>query len=256
MILKKLFRKLAILLILFTTIHGASAQGTSNLETWRRQIYDAYVLNNMPQWDRTLRAMEAEYSRNRGNELLYDLILAQYGLIGYYLGEKETGKATSLLDRAENKLETLSATPSYQAQALAFESAFISYRIGLRPIRAVVLGPRSSRAAERALAANPRYARVWVEKGNINFFAPAPFGNKSEAIKDYQKGIELMEARMHPSHRWLYLSTLVSLAGAYEKTGDLPRAIQTLEKALRYEPRFKWVKDDMLPRLKQQQAGR
>jgi tetratricopeptide (TPR) repeat protein len=252
----KLFRKSTILIVLIVAWQFSSAQGTAALETWRNQIYDAYVLNNMPQWERTARAMEAAYSRNPTNELLYDLILAQYGLIGYYLGENDNGKATSLLDRAEKNLETLSGTPSYQAQALAFESAFIGYRIGLRPIRAVVMGPRSSRAAERALQANPRYARAWVEKGNINFFAPAPFGNKSEAIKDYSKGIELMEARMHPSHRWLYLSTLVSLAGAYEKTGDLPRAIQTLEKALRYEPRFKWVKDDMLPKLRAQQAGR
>jgi tetratricopeptide (TPR) repeat protein len=255
LILKKLFRKLAIFLILFTTIHGASAQGTSSLETWRNQIYEAYVLNNMPQWDRTLRAMEAAYSRNPTNELLYDLTLAQYGLIGYYLGNNENSKAEPLLEKAEKNREALAKTPAYAAAAHAFEAAFIGYRISLRPIRAVVIGPRSSRAADRAIEADARYARSYVEKGNIMFFAPAPFGNKSEAIKDYQKGIELMENNMHPSHRWLYLSTLVSLAGAYEKTGDLPRAIQTLEKALRFEPRFKWVKDDMLPKFRAQQAG-
>lgn len=252
----KLFRNLAILLILITTFHGASAQGTAALETWRNQIYDAYVLNNMPQWDRAVRNMDATYGRNPSGELLYDLLLAQYGLIGYYLGNNENSKAETLLSRAEQLLEELKKTPGLQAEALAFESAFIGYRIGLRPIRAVVMGPRSSRAAEQAMQANPRYARTWVEKGNINFFAPSPFGNKSEAIKDYQKSIEMMEARMHPSHRWLYLSTLVSLANAYEKTGDLPRAIQTLEKAMRYEPRFKWVKDDMLPKLRAQQTGR
>lgn len=247
-----MFRNLAIFLFLISTFKAVSAQGTANLETWRNQIYEAYVLNNMPQWDKTVRAMEAEYSRNRGNELLYDLILAQYGLIGYYLGNNENSKAEPLLSKAEQLLEELKKIPSRQAEAHAFESAFIGYRIGLRPIRAVLLGPRSSRAADRALEANPHYARAWVEKGNIDFFAPAPFGSKSAAIGHYQKGIELMEASMHPSHRWLYLSTLVSLAGAYEKTGDLPRAIQTLEKALRYEPRFKWVKDDMLPKLRAQ----
>jgi len=252
----KLFRKSTILIVLIVAWQFSSAQGSAALETWRNQIYDAYVLNNMPQWDRTVRAINVAYGRNPSSELLYDLLLAQYGLIGYYLGNNENSKAEPLLSKAEQLLEELKKNPGFQAEAHAFESAFFGYRIGLRPIRAVVMGPRSSRAAERALQANPRYARAWVEKGNINFFAPAPFGNKSEAIKDYIKGIELMEARMHPSHRWLYLSTLVSLANAYEKTGDLPRAIQTLEKALRYEPRFKWVKDDMLPKLRAQQAGR
>lgn len=250
-----MFRKLSIFLILTTVCLLGSAQGTSNLETWRNQIYEAYVLNNMPQWDRTVRAMDAAYERNPSGDLLYDLLLAQYGLIGYYLGNNENSRAEPLLSRAEQLLEELKKNPGRQAEAHAFESAFIGYRIGLRPIRAVILGPRSSRAADRALQANPRYARAWVEKGNIMFFAPAPFGNKSQAINEYQKGIELMEANMHPSHRWLYLSTLVSLAGAYEKTGDLPRAIQTLEKALRFEPRFKWVKDDMLPKIRAQQAG-
>ncbi len=251
-----MFLKLSIFLILSTSCLLLTSQGSASLENWRGQIYEAYVLNNMPQWDRTVRAMEAAYLRNPSSELLYDLLLTQYGLIGYYLGNKQNGKAEPILSRAEQLLEELRRIPGRQAEAHAFESAFIGYRIGLRPIRAVVLGPRSSRAADRAREANPQYARAWVERGNIMFFAPVPFGNKGQAIKEYQKAIELMEAGMHPSHRWLYLSTLVSLAGAYEKTGDLPQAIQTLEKALRKEPRFKWVNEEMLPKTRAQQAAK
>ena len=250
-----MLKKTFIWVMLISMSLMASAQPGADLDAWRRQIYEAYVLDQMPQWERAVRAMETAYGRQPSPELLYDLTLAQYGLIGYYLGEKEDGKARDLLSKAEKNNEALGRLSGYQAEALAFESAFIGYAIGLRPIRAVTLGPRSSRAADQAVEADPRYARAWIEKGNISFFAPAPFGSKTEAITHYEKAIRLMEARMHPSHRWLYLSTLVSLAGAYEKTGDLPRAIQTLEKALRFEPRFKWVKDEMLPEYKARQAG-
>ncbi|MEE4177662.1 MAG: tetratricopeptide repeat protein [Bacteroides sp.] len=241
--------------MLATVSFFAAAQGIAELDTWRKQIYEAYVLNNMPQWARTVRLMETAYARQPSGDLLYELTLAQYGLIGYYLGEKENGKAEVLLDKAEKNSEALSKIPGYRAEAYAFESAFIGFRIGLRPIRAVTQGPRSMRAADNAIETDDRYARAWVEKGNISFFAPAPFGSKTDAISHYEKAIQLMEANMHPAHRWLYLSTLVSLAGAYEKTGDLPHAIRTLEKALRFEPRFKWVKDEMLPKYKALQAA-
>lgn len=250
-----MLKKTILYIILATVSFFAVAQGSIELDAWRKQIYEAYVLDNMPQWERATRAMETAYGQQPSGELLYDLTLAQYGLIGYYLGQKENSKAQALLDKADKNREALAKIPDYRAEAYAFESAFIGYSIGLRPLRAVTQGPRSMRAADHALEADNRYPRAWVEKGNISFFAPAPFGSKTEAITHYEKAIQLMEANMHPSHRWLYLSTLVSLAGAYEKTGDLPRAIRTLEKALRFEPRFKWVKDEMLPKYKALQAA-
>jgi len=235
--------------ILTSWAEDASAQRSADLQNFRTEIYEAYVLNNMPQWARTVQAMEAAYRSQPSAELLYDLLLAQYGIIGYYLGNNRRSLGEPMLERAENLNNTLSDTPGFQAQASAFEAAFIAFRISLSPARALILGPRSSNAANRAEQQNSLYARVWVEKGNIQFFAPAPFGSKRQAIIYYQQAIRLMEGRMHPSHRWLYLSTLVSLANSFEKTGNVAMAIQTIEKALRFEPRFKWAKEEMLPRL-------
>ncbi|HAJ98705.1 MAG TPA: hypothetical protein DCM62_01635 [Bacteroidales bacterium] len=245
---------IALLNLLFVMLmgnaHSAQARATPNLQVFRDQIYDAYVLNNMPQWARTLQAMEAAYRATPSAELLYDLLLAQYGIIGYYLGNNRQNLGEPILKRAEALNETLEQTRGFQAQASAFQAAFIAFRISLSPARAIIIGPRSANAANRAEQLNPQYPRVWVEKGNIQFFAPAPFGSKRQSITYYQRAIRLMEANMHPSHRWLYLSTLVSLANAFEKTGNIAMAIQTLEKALQFEPRFSWAKDEMLPRLR------
>ncbi|HSV75913.1 MAG TPA: hypothetical protein VLH37_02670 [Bacteroidales bacterium] len=233
-------------------IHG---QTSSQLQNFRNQIYEAYVLNNMPRWAQTVSAMEAAYRSNPHEELLYDLLLAQYGLIGYYLGNNREREGEALLDNAQTLLRRLETLPAFQAQAHAFDAAFLAFRISLQPLRAMVLGPRSSQAASRSTEANSRYARAWVERGNIMFFAPSPFGSKERAINYYQRAVRTMEENMHPSHRWLYLSTLVSLANSFEKTGDIQMALQTVEKALRFEPRFKWAKEELLPKLQAIQSS-
>jgi len=239
---------LSVLVFSQMPLHG-STQRNSSLQLFRNQIYEAYVLNNMPQWARTLNEMEAAYQANPTPELLYDLLLAQYGIIGYYLGNNKERMGEAILQRAEDLRRILERTQGFQAQAAAFEAAFIAFRISLNPLQALILGPRSSNAANRAERLNPQYPRVWIEKGNIMFFAPSPFGNKRNAITYYQQAVRLMNNQMHPSHRWLYLSTLVSLANAFEKTGNIEMAIQTVNTALRFEPRFRWAKEELLPKL-------
>lgn len=219
---------------------------------FQNAIYEAYVQGRMSLWTATLRSMESDYARNPDPALLYDILLAQYGLIGYYLGTDEPERGEAILERAEKNLEALARIPKYEVSSLVFDGAFLAFRISLRPIRSVQLGPRSYRRIEQALELDENDSRVWIEKGNAAFFTPPIFGgSKSEAILHYNQAIRLLEKDMPNNHRWLYLSTLVSLANAYEKTGDLKSAIEVLEKALAFEPRFKWVKDEMLPGFRQ-----
>jgi tetratricopeptide (TPR) repeat protein len=68
-------------------------------------------------------------------------------------------------------------------------------------------------------------------------------------FRSYSRAITLLEADMKDIHRWLYLNTLVSLAKSYQETGNRAMAIITYQKALDYEPDFKWVKEDLLPKV-------
>ncbi len=239
-------------LILIYSPHHVRAQASASHDRFRDLIYEAYVLNRMPVWESTLQAMEASYERQPHPELLYDILLAQYGLIGYLLGTGERDRGARLLGKANDRLKELSEMPGYETTALVFESSFTAYRIALRPLRAVQLGPRIYRLLDHAADQNGDYPRVWIEKGNSAFFTPAVFGGRKEnAIAYYQKAVAIFEQHTPRNHRWLYLSTLVSLAGAYEQTGQTDRAIETLEKALEYEPRFTWVKNEMLPRMRE-----
>lgn len=227
---------------------GQGAAAGADQVVLQNQVYEAYVTGNIPLWERTIRQMEAAYSRRPVPELLYDILLAQYGLIGYYLGTGQNSNAQRHLEQAEAYVGQLSASRPYSTTALVFQSAFLGFRISLRPLRAVQLGPRSYRLIDQAIEADPAYARGWIEKGNISFYTPSVFGgNKGDAIAHYQKAIQLLEINTANNHRWLYLSTLVALANAQKETGDVRGGIQTLEKALRDEPRFSWVRDELLP---------
>lgn len=251
-------RAIYTIIIISLFFQGVSGQVGSApaIEALQNNIYKAYVQGNMSLWEKTITDMEGLYAKRPTSIVLYDILLAQYGLIGYYIGTDQNAKGSSHLDKAEDNLKRLSSVRAYHTTSLVFESAFLAYRISLRPIRAVQLGPRSYRLIEEAMKSDPGYSRVWIEKGNAAFYTPSVFGgNKSEAIEHYLKAIDLLERDMPNNHRWLYLSTLVALANAYEKTGDLLKAIRTIEKALAFEPEFKWARDEMLPKYRSMRAG-
>jgi tetratricopeptide (TPR) repeat protein len=239
------------LALIVTPLSLSGQKAVADNTRYQNAIYEAYILNEMPRWERTLQEMEIRYRTHAGHALLADILLAQYGLTGYYLGVEQKDKAGHQIDKAMERLQELDNAGGHQALVYALSSAFTAFRIGLRPIRAMQLGPRSYRLLEQALEADPSHPQVWIEKGNSAFFTPSMFGgNKKEAIEHYKKAISLLEREMPNNYRWLYLSTLVSLANAYEITGQANKAIQTLEKALAFEPRFRWVKEEMLPKLR------
>ncbi len=243
-----------ILLLAGLSVHNDAKARDSIQATLQDQIYEAYVYGRMPLWESALSSMKQEYRRNPSGELLYDILLAQYGLIGYYLGIDENTKGRRLIEEAEPYLETLESRLGFAAQAMLFNAAFYAFRIGMRPWLGVRLGPQSERLINNAININPAYPRGWIEKGNMMNYAPAMFGgSKTKAIEHYTHAIDLMEADMQNNHRWLYLSTLVSLAQAYDHTGNTRLAIATLEKSLRFAPDFKWVKDELLPELQSKQ---
>lgn len=229
----------------------ASAQTHTGFQD---MIYQAYVHNRMGLWESTLQAMEFQYGNRPDDQLLYDILLAQYGLIGYYLGTEQKQAAAALLKKAENYLDKMEKIPGYEAQSSLFKAAFNAFHIGLRPIRSVQLGPPSYGLISRGIELDPDYARGYIERGNLLYYAPAVFGgSKSKALEYYLKAIDMMEASMAYNQRWLYLGTLVSVSNAYAETGDTESAIAILKKALTFEPDFQWVRDELLPGLQKNQ---
>jgi len=213
-------------------------------------VYQAFINKNMNLWEQSLHEMEQLFVRRPSAPLLYDIILAQYGLTGYYLGIDEEKKAEAIIEKADINLVNLANIESYRASAYALEGAFIAYRIALAPMKAVYLGPKSNAAIDKGMELDKLNANVWIEKANAAFYAPPVFGgSKSASIDYYKEAIRLLEKNMSNNHRWLYLNTLVALGKAYAETGRKDEAVRVYNKALSFEPDFLWVKEELLPKL-------
>ncbi len=233
--------------ILFSTKLKAETGNPSKM------IYKAYVHDRMDQWPEAIKILEDQYSQSGNTDVLYELILARYGYIGYNLGADNESVAREQISLAEEKIDKLAAAPGYESSAYAIQAALYAYRISMAPWRAVFWGRRSMNLVDKAIETDPQDPSGWIEHGNAMYYAPSALGgSKEEAVRSYSRAIRLLEAEMMDIHRWLYLNTLVGLAKSYRETGNRSLARITYLKALEFEPEFKWVKDELLPELTEQ----
>ena len=230
-----------------------SAQQNS-WKKYRKLVYEGYINNDLTSWKIANSALMAQFnsSKHMGLELAYETILAEYGMIGYCLASESCKDVDDRIDHAQEMLEDLLEDYPKWSEGHAFLGALIAMEIGRSPAKAIYLGPGSSRHIEKAIDLNANNPSGWVEMGNMRFHAPALFGgDKKEAIICFKKAIELFDKQLAlRKDNWLYLHAWVWLAKAYEETGDKEMAVKTYENLLIHEPRFMWVKNELLPQIK------
>ena len=216
----------------------------------KEKIYQAYISNRMNDWQSVIDSMEQ--NKTESADYLSELMNYQYGYIGYCLAEDDDKKAKHYLDLAENNLEILENKNFDPALVNAYEAAFWGFKIGLSPIKAPIFGRRCIKNADRALELNDKLPFAHVQYGNAYFYMPAIFGGSKEvAIEHFLLAIELMEATPEElKNDWNYLSLLSLTGQSYEELNEFKKAQVIYEKALRFEPNFKWVKDELYPDLK------
>ncbi len=125
----------------------------------------------------------------------------------------------------------------------------LGFRMGLNPARAVTLGPKALKQLETAMTAGKNSAVTWIEKANSEAHMPAfAGGSKEKAAASFREAIRLFETGAGPSEcSWRYLNTMVLLGQLLEKMEDFRGAKEIYQKALKREPDFQWVRDELLP---------
>ncbi len=215
------------------------------------QLYDHFIEGQLEDWIMIVDLMERHYSSYSIPSMLYDLLLARYGLIALSLNKEEKEIAGKQLDKAEHELEGLFNYKAFVSRAYSLQGAFFAFRITLNPVNAIILGSSANKAIDNALEVDPYNPTAWMELGNSKFYTPqAVGGSKKEAVKYYNKAVKIFENNMQPNHRWLYLNTLLNLAKSYQYIEKHTLAINTYEKILEYEPKFRLVKEELLPKAK------
>jgi tetratricopeptide (TPR) repeat protein len=222
------------------------AQG-QNTADFRSRVYKSYVEGKMNDWKSVLADMEQVYKQVGSDEILYELLMAQYGYIGFCLKEEKKKEASVLLDKARYNLELLQRKDPGNAEYLALEGAFLGYEMGLHKLKAMVLGPKARNKIDEAVEKDPGHVRTLIEKANQLYFSPKILGGDiGKAIEYYKKAINKIESQPRSlKQNWIYLNTLLVLAQAYEKTGNMTYACAIYEKIMDYDPDIKWVRNNL-----------
>jgi len=215
----------------------------------RELIYEAYIHGDMNKWASVIQTIETKNSPKTVDQKL-ELINYYYGYIGYLLGRKKYDQAQSFIEKGDKLINQVLHTAPGNATAYAYKGSYIGFKIGLNKFKAMSLGPESSANINKAYELDSLNIQAIVDKGNMLLHAPKFFGgNKSEALRLFIKGSILLEKDKNTNQNWFYLNLLVQIARAYENLDQPGQAKLTLEKILRKEPNFKWVKNELYPKL-------
>lgn len=229
-------------------VSGLSAQ--SELGKIQAQIYQAYLQNNVADWESGIKSLEAHYAGAASDELKLELARLEFGIVGICLGNQEEAKGKQHLAKAEKHLSAFLKTNKSSAEGHALMSGILGMKIGFSPMSGMWLGPRSNSHLRKAMAADKNCPQAWHQKASSLYHTPAAFGGDIEAsIEHYRKAVTLYESGSDLATSWEYLDALAWLGQAYRKNGQKAQAKEAYEKALAVEPDFGWVKFSLLPQL-------
>lgn len=232
-------------LIFFIVICSLQASGTR----FRQEVYQAYISNDMVRWSKVIDAMLQ--LPDRDNASLMELVNYQYGYIAWCIGTGRKKEAAKNLDQAVETLNLLERSGFRLSWVEAYRSAMYGYRIGLNNLKAPFWGPRSLESARKSVKLDPDNYFGYIQLGNAEYYMPAVFGgSKEKALGLYRKAETLFEKSGEGlEENWNYLGLLAMIGQACMETGKFEEARDVFLKALKAEPAFLWVKDELYPRL-------
>jgi len=233
---------LILILLVFSWL-GAGA-------SYKTEIYQAYISNNMIQWKTVMDKMNRETKRS--NDFLLELLNYQYGYIGWCVGNKEHAQAKEVLEAKKKNIEILEKQNFELSMLNAYKSALYGYKIGLNKLQAPFIGPKSIDSAKKAIQLDENNPYGYIQTGNSEFYMPSVFGgSKTVALENFKKAEKLMERNPDKiKYDWNYLSLLAMIVMSCKELKQYELAKYYCEKALKTEPEFLWVKLDLYPEIK------
>jgi tetratricopeptide (TPR) repeat protein len=238
--------------IIFYTFICTNILFAKNIKPDTCIIYKAYLQNDMSLWISGMDEFTRKYQDTNNLDFLYESAVAQYGLIGYYIGNKLHDEAEQNIDIIEKNLDILIKSSPYASSAYALKAGINGLKIGIHPIKAVYLGQFNQDYIKASFDLDQNNPIIWMEKGNAAFHTPSIFGGSYiEAIEYFSKAITLFEKENHLTKcNWLYMHCLIWIGKSYEMTNDYLKALKIYEKILKLEPELSWVKNTLYPELK------
>lgn len=230
-----------IAVILVCIAHMAQAQVNHKV------LYEAYLAQDFQVWKT---AIDQSQSSQMTIKQIEDIINYEYGYVAVCLGAKNTEEAERVMQFMERQLDLLEQHQYQPAVVNLYRSVLYAFKIPSNKWDVVSLATKSVKCAQKAYEHDPKNPLVVNLQGNVDFFRPKLFGgSKKNALYNYEKAVELFEQQNQTTHNWNYLATLLSMAQAYEKTGNLQKADLICQKILQIAPNFKYLNEVYYPQL-------
>ena len=186
-----------------------------------RELFDAYRQENMAVWkDYIDRLRLTEYRPVTPDREQTDL-LYEYGYCGYIVAEAKKEGKEALLPEAKRYVQQFREHVEAQKGQLPaghyemYLSAVMVYElrlhIAIRPIKAMSLAKEATRLA-------PEDPLVLSYYGTSLFYAPKPFGSKSEALTWFEKADSYFRDPQW-NYCWVREATKMYIRQCHEKLG-------------------------------------
>lgn len=232
------FKTLVLLVIGVTLI-----QQKKGFSSETEKFYQFYIKGDMKSWALSVDELRLNYEQSKNTALLEELVLATYGLVGYYLGSEQTEKAATTLKTGTQYLELLSTSKPKNQTYQALRGAFIGFELGINPWKAPFIGPESQTIINDALKKAPDNPKTNFEYANMLFWTPKWVGgDKQKALLYYKKTIELLEQNKQ-TREWYYLWAYTAYANALKSMGRNDDALRVYKQIAAIEPEYQWVKE-------------
>ena len=162
------------------------------------------------------------------------------------------------VDYAIEHFEAAVALDSTFAEGWLLLSASYAQKITVKPLNAVGLGRRFSRAMNRAEELEPDNPRVVLLRAITDYNLPRIVGgNKNRAVNGLLRAAKLYrnENVTDPAlPSWGHDQTYARLGIAYMDRGDFDEAREAFDEALSLNPDYQWISRTLLPSLDEAEA--
>jgi tetratricopeptide (TPR) repeat protein len=145
------------------------------------------------------------------------------------------------------------AEGEYKADSYALLSSCYGILIG-GPFSAMSYGPKAQEAMEKAKRFGEDNPRVYLLDGIGKMYTPSMFGGGYErAKKQFLRSRQLFEKEQSnpPLISWGKAEIHIWLGRLYEQDDQLQQAKNAYEQALAVNPDFNWVKEKLLPDIRE-----
>jgi tetratricopeptide (TPR) repeat protein len=215
----------------------------------KQMNYLAYLKSDKSAWKNNVAFAMKLYQDQPSPDSEFQLAFTEYGLLNVSMVDMDKKLFESYVDECESRLEKLADGKKYGAEAKALLSGLYGFKIAHSPLKAMMLGGKSSNLLEQAMKQNPESSIVLKMYASNQYFTPEIWGGDKElALKAFEKSTQkLMGTDLEKS--WIHLDNLAWTGILQNEMGDQVRAKATWEKALTIEPDFYWVSKNLLPSL-------